>query len=85
MCGAIKTATKIKWIAIIITTMKTIMEKKNTRCLFAQFGPTVTYSGGESNPPFHYINLVTLHKIPKTGLQELAFKPNSTLFPNLFS
>jgi hypothetical protein len=28
MCGAIKTATKIKWIAIIITTMKTIMEKK---------------------------------------------------------
>jgi hypothetical protein len=40
-------------------------ERKNTRYLFTQFSPTMTYSGGESNSLFHYISEFGYNEISK--------------------
>jgi hypothetical protein len=49
------------WNNIMVTTKQKVSnnnnndkkEKENTRYLFIQFGPTITYSGGESSSPFN--------------------------------
>jgi len=38
----------------VINASKNKKERKNTRKLFSQFGPILTYFKGESISPFHY-------------------------------
>jgi hypothetical protein len=65
MCGAKEWQSKSSRIAIIITSEKNDKGEKRTRYLFVQFDPTMTYSGGESSSPFHYINEFGYNEIPK--------------------
>jgi hypothetical protein len=50
-----RTENKIKRIATIMTSEKNNKrrEEETTQYLFTQFGPKMTYSGEESNSPFH--------------------------------
>jgi hypothetical protein len=63
MFGAKERQPIISGITIIITSDK--RERKITQYLFTQFGPTMTYSRGESSSLFHYINEFGYNEFPK--------------------
>jgi len=55
------------WMIVINTSkIKNSESRERTQAsLVTQFGPILTYFGGESSSPFHYNFRVTFQKIPK--------------------